>query len=127
MALMRSPHLKNSHNPSLLVVDVPGEPTNLQAAVLDPKSIRIWWSPPVDDHGGVSHYKLYYYQVGADEEHDLNVESTDYTLTELEEFHEYSFRVVAYNKNGPGISTEEVVVWTYSDSEYWLVSSLPIR
>ena len=39
----------------------------------------------------------------------------EYTLNGLKKFKEYSFRVVAYNSNGPGLSTAEVVTRTLSD------------
>lgn len=38
-----------------------------------------------------------------------------YTMTGLKKFTEYSFRVVANNKHGPGVSTEDVAVTTLSD------------
>ena len=53
--------------------------------------------------------------MGADEEHDIDINGHDHTLTELKKFKEYSFRVVAFNSNGPGLSTEEVVSRTLSD------------
>lgn len=40
-----------------------------------------------------------------------------YTMSGLKKFTEYSFRVVAHNKHGPGVSTDDVVVHTYSDGK----------
>lgn len=38
-------------------------------------------------------------------------------MTGLKKNTEYSFRVVANNKHGPGVSTEDVVVRTLSDGQ----------
>ena len=45
----------------------------------------------------------------------MDVNGHEHTLTGLQKFKEYSFRVVAYNSNGPGLSTAEVVTRTLSD------------
>ena len=42
--------------------------------------------------------------------------STSFVLTDLEEFQEYTFRMVASNDNGQGIFADEVVGYTLSDT-----------
>jgi neogenin len=58
-----------------------------------------------------------YYDVGsaATIETELNVTATMCTLSDLRKFHQYSVRVVAFNANGMGTSTQEVNCRTHSD------------
>ena len=46
----------------------------------------------------------------------LDKSVTSHTLEDLQPYQEYSFRIVAHNGNGPGMSTEEVVTRTLSDT-----------
>lgn len=48
---------------------------------------------------------------------DVDVDAQSYTMTGLKKNTEYSFRVVANNKHGPGVSTEDITVRTLSDGQ----------
>lgn len=45
------------------------------------------------------------------------MDAQSYTMTGLRKNTEYSFRVVANNKHGPGVSTEDIAVRTLSDGQ----------
>ncbi|XP_032870989.1 neogenin isoform X4 [Amblyraja radiata] len=95
-------------------VQVPGAAQNLVAQANSATSITVTWQEPHSDNGPINNYKLYYMENGAGSEQDVDVGALWYTMNGLKKFTEYSFRVVAYNKHGPGVSTEEVVATTYS-------------
>ncbi|KAI4874309.1 hypothetical protein NFI96_001224 [Prochilodus magdalenae] len=96
-------------------VQVPGPAPNLQAVSITPTSVTLTWERPVTGNGEIQTYKLYYSEKGQDSEQDMDVVGLAYTMTGLKKFTEYSFRVVAYNKHGPGVSTEDLAVQTLSD------------
>lgn len=47
----------------------------------------------------------------------LEVLSLNYRMEGLKKFTEYSLRVLALNRHGPGIATEDVLVTTLSDGK----------
>uniref|UniRef100_A0A672N9E5 Neogenin 1 n=1 Tax=Sinocyclocheilus grahami TaxID=75366 RepID=A0A672N9E5_SINGR len=98
-----------------LEVQVPGPAPNLQVVSVGTASATLSWERPSTGNGEIQTYKLFYSEKGQDSEQDMDVTGLAYTVTGLKKFTEYSFRVVAYNKHGPGVSTEDVVVRTLSD------------
>ncbi|XP_076322719.1 neogenin-like isoform X3 [Tachypleus tridentatus] len=97
-------------------VHVPGPPKNLRALSTSPTSIKIQWHAPDKRNGPIEKYKLYYMEAGTSTEHQITTTETNYIIRHLKKFTEYSFWVVAINKNGPGVSTDEVSARTYSDT-----------
>uniref|UniRef100_A0A3Q1J2J7 Neogenin 1b n=1 Tax=Anabas testudineus TaxID=64144 RepID=A0A3Q1J2J7_ANATE len=96
-------------------VQVPGPAPNLQAVPNTPTSVFLSWDKPVTGNGEILTYKLYYTDKSVGNEQDVDTDSLSYTLTGLKKNTEYSFRVVANNKHGPGVSTDDIVVRTLSD------------
>ncbi|XP_010004196.1 PREDICTED: neogenin isoform X1 [Chaetura pelagica] len=96
-------------------VQLPGPAPNIRAYAPSPTSVTITWETPLSGNGEIQNYKLYYMEKGQDTEQDVDVGGLSYTISGLKKYTEYSFRVVAYNKHGPGVSTQDVVVRTLSD------------
>ncbi|XP_041356167.1 neogenin-like isoform X3 [Gigantopelta aegis] len=97
-------------------VHVPSPPVNLRAVPVSPTAIKVTWDAPQHKKGYITHYVLIYYEVGSTNEDEITVQGTGFTLQNLKIFREYSFRVVAHNQNGPGMSTEEFVAQTFSST-----------
>uniref|UniRef100_A0A8D0BW31 Neogenin n=1 Tax=Salvator merianae TaxID=96440 RepID=A0A8D0BW31_SALMN len=96
-------------------VQLPGPAPNIRAYASSPTSITVTWATPLSGNGEIQNYKLYYMEKGTDSEQDIDVGGLSYTISGLKKYTEYSFRVVAYNKHGPGVSTQDIVVQTLSD------------
>uniref|UniRef100_A0A3B5MJ59 Uncharacterized protein n=1 Tax=Xiphophorus couchianus TaxID=32473 RepID=A0A3B5MJ59_9TELE len=96
-------------------VQVPGPAPNLQAVSNTPTSVFLSWDKPLTGNGDILSYKLYYTDRSIGTEEDVDIDGQSYTMAGLKKNTEYSFRVVANNKHGPGVSTEDVMVRTLSD------------
>uniref|UniRef100_A0A8D2JCY6 Neogenin n=1 Tax=Varanus komodoensis TaxID=61221 RepID=A0A8D2JCY6_VARKO len=96
-------------------VQLPGPAPNIRAYAISPTSVAVSWETPLSGNGEIQNYKLYYMEKGTENEQDVEVGGLSYTVPGLKKYTEYSFRVVAYNKHGPGVSTQDVVVRTLSD------------
>ncbi|XP_052785952.1 neogenin-like isoform X3 [Mya arenaria] len=98
--------------------DVPTEPQNVQAVPLSPKSVELTWELPTQTKGRLLNYAIFYYtDNGVEEDQEVHVDSskTEHLFTDLEEYTEYTFRVVANNTNGVGLASPEVTARTFSD------------
>uniref|UniRef100_A0A8C8F4N8 Neogenin n=1 Tax=Oncorhynchus tshawytscha TaxID=74940 RepID=A0A8C8F4N8_ONCTS len=100
-------------------VQVPGPAPNLQAVSTTPTSVTLSWDTPLTGNGDVLTYKVYFMEKGLDLEQVrpsvMDAGALSYTLMGLKKFTEYSIRVVAFNKHGPGVSTGDITVTTLSD------------
>ncbi|XP_074661525.1 neogenin-like [Tubulanus polymorphus] len=96
-------------------VHVPGPVNNVRLHVLGPRAIQVNWEKPERPNGDISRYTLYYYTVGDNVEKFVDVTGDGYRLDMLEPYTEYRVRIVAYNVNGRGISTDEFRTRTFSD------------
>ncbi|XP_052264335.1 neogenin-like isoform X3 [Dreissena polymorpha] len=98
--------------------DVPTEPINVSALPLTPKSIKVTWGEPLQTKGRLLNYAIYYYVDGDTEEEQTSIDTTkrEHLFTDLQEYQEYTFRVIANNTNGIGVSSPEVTARTFSDA-----------
>ncbi|KAF7243984.1 Netrin receptor DCC [Varanus komodoensis] len=96
-------------------VQVPGPVENLRAVSTSPTSILITWEPPAYANGPVQGYRLYCTEVATGKEQNIEVDNLSYKLEGLKKFTEYTLRFLAYNRYGPGVSTDDLTVRTLSD------------
>ncbi|KAL0613196.1 Netrin receptor DCC, partial [Plecturocebus cupreus] len=97
------------------MLQVPGPVENLQAVSTSPTSILITWEPPAYANGPVQGYRLFCTEVSTGKEQNIEVDGLSYKLEGLKKFTEYSVRFLAYNRYGPGVSTDDITVVTLSD------------
>ncbi|NXV16018.1 DCC protein, partial [Cepphus grylle] len=96
-------------------LQVPGPVENLRAVSTSPTSILVSWDPPAYANGPVQGYRLFCTETATGREQNVEVDGLSYRLEGLKKFTEYTLRFLAYNRYGPGVSTEEVTVTTLSD------------
>uniref|UniRef100_UPI00358DFF02 LOW QUALITY PROTEIN: neogenin-like n=1 Tax=Myxine glutinosa TaxID=7769 RepID=UPI00358DFF02 len=109
-----SPALRVATQPE---VQLPGPAQDLHAEANSPTSLLVKWKPPLSTRSTILGYRLYYMQrtPGADGEKEVDLSSPMYEMTGLKSHTEYGIRVVALNRHGLGVSSEDVVVRTLSD------------
>ncbi|NXS67671.1 DCC protein, partial [Pandion haliaetus] len=96
-------------------LQVPGPVENLRAVSTSPTSILVSWDPPAYANGPVQGYRLFCTEMATGREQNVEVDGLSYRLEGLKKFTEYTLRFLAYNRYGPGVSTEDVMVTTLSD------------
>uniref|UniRef100_A0A914DW50 Neogenin n=1 Tax=Acrobeloides nanus TaxID=290746 RepID=A0A914DW50_9BILA len=97
---------------------VPGKVRNLRAHVLGSQTIQVEWDPPSLSGPDAIRYKLFYLKSNADkdeEETQVFMVKTSYTLHGMEKNTEYKIRVEAEGQNGAGLSSDTLNVRTLTD------------
>uniref|UniRef100_A0A8C1NYN1 DCC netrin 1 receptor n=1 Tax=Cyprinus carpio TaxID=7962 RepID=A0A8C1NYN1_CYPCA len=101
--------IRLSTQPEILV---PGPVENLRAEAASASSIQASWDPPSHTSGPVQSYRLLWTETSTGKE---QVRFTSYRMEGLKKFTEYSLRVLAVNRHGPGLSDKDMLITTLSD------------
>ncbi|NXG43178.1 DCC protein, partial [Psilopogon haemacephalus] len=96
-------------------LQVPGPVENPQVVVISPTSILISWDPPAYANGPVQGYRIFCTETATGREQAVEVEGLSYRLEGLKKFTEYKLRFLAFNRYGPGVSSQDLIVTTLSD------------
>ncbi|KAI1904879.1 hypothetical protein AGOR_G00010210 [Albula goreensis] len=94
---------------------LPSAPRDVVPVLVSSRFVRLSWRPPVETHGNIQTYAIYFTQEGVNRERSINVSEAgalQFTVTNLKPEATYSFRVLAYNDHGPGASSQPVKVST---------------
>ncbi|MEQ2278601.1 hypothetical protein AMECASPLE_000568 [Ameca splendens] len=98
-------------------LQVPSRVESLRALALSPTSIQVSWEPPSLPNGPVQGYRLLWTESPSGKEQSVEVSGLNYKMDGLNRFTEYTVRVLAINRYGPGTASESVSVTTQSDGE----------
>uniref|UniRef100_A0A3P9LN78 DCC netrin 1 receptor n=1 Tax=Oryzias latipes TaxID=8090 RepID=A0A3P9LN78_ORYLA len=104
--------LKITTKPDL---EVPSRVESLQALALSPTSIQVNWEPPSHPNGPILGYRLLWTESPSGKEQSVEVGGLTYKMDGLNRFTEYTVRVLAINRYGPGVASEAIGVTTHSD------------
>lgn len=93
-----------------------GPPENFRGAALSHADIILQWDPPRDSNGAVEKYRVYFAEGENGEDKTADTKSNEFILTELRSYCEYTISVVAFNQNGMGNPSQEILVKTFSNT-----------
>ncbi|XP_010795561.1 netrin receptor DCC-like, partial [Notothenia coriiceps] len=96
-------------------LQVPSRVESLQAEALSPSSVQVSWEPPSQPNGPVLSYRLLWTERPSNKEQSVEVNGLNYKMEGLNKFTEYTVRVLAINRYGPGTAPVTVSVTTQSD------------
>lgn len=98
--------------------NIAGSPQNLQGYAYSHQQIYLKWEPPLVSNGDIVRYRVYYAEGDNGEEQyaDTSSTTTEMMLTELRAYTEYAISVVAWNQNGMGDPSSEILVKTFSST-----------
>uniref|UniRef100_A0A158Q735 Neogenin-like n=1 Tax=Elaeophora elaphi TaxID=1147741 RepID=A0A158Q735_9BILA len=91
---------------------LPSEPLGVRANVVGSRFVVLTWDPPVQRHGAVLAYHIFYKEQDSSRERMLNSSATSFTVTPLQPNTTYVFRLVAENEAGMGKSSTRILITT---------------
>lgn len=94
--------------------NVAGPPQSLQGAALSFQEIYLKWDPPLTSNGIISKYRVYFAEGDNGEDQTADTTTTELMLTQLRAYCEYTISVVAFNENGLGNPSQEILVKTFT-------------
>uniref|UniRef100_A0A7N6BTD5 DCC netrin 1 receptor n=1 Tax=Anabas testudineus TaxID=64144 RepID=A0A7N6BTD5_ANATE len=96
-------------------LQVPSRVESLRAEALSPTSIQVSWEPPTQPNGPILGYRLLWTESPSSKEQSVEVSGLNFKMEGLNKFTEYTVRVLAINRYGPGTTSETISVTTLSD------------
>ncbi|CAG9536052.1 unnamed protein product [Cercopithifilaria johnstoni] len=91
---------------------LPSEPLGVRANVVGSRFVVLNWDPPVQRHGAVLAYHIFYKEQNSSRERMLNSSTTSFTVTPLQPNTTYIFRLLAENEAGMGESSSHILITT---------------
>ncbi|KAJ3605607.1 hypothetical protein NHX12_027652, partial [Muraenolepis orangiensis] len=96
-------------------IQVPSQVEGLWAEPLSSTSIQVSWAPPTQPNGPILAYRLLWAELPSGKEQSVDVSGRSYKLEGLNKNWEYTVRVLALNRHGPGVAMETLRTATLSD------------
>ncbi|XP_068191421.1 netrin receptor DCC [Antennarius striatus] len=96
-------------------LQVPNRVEALKAEALSATSAQVTWAPPTQPNGPVLGYRLLWTESPSGKEQSVEVNGLNYKMDGLNKFTEYTVRVLAINRYGPGTPSEAISITTHSD------------
>lgn len=93
-----------------------GPPENFKGAAFSHDEIFLQWDPPRETNGLISNYRVYFAEGENGEDQFYDTKSNEFMLTQLRSYCEYTISVVAFNQNGMGNPSQEILVKTFSNT-----------
>ena len=93
-----------------------GPPENFRGAAMSHDEIFLQWDPPRESNGAITKYRVYFAEGDNGEDQTADTTSNEFMLTQLRAYCEYTISVVAFNQNGMGNPSQEMLLKTFSNT-----------
>ncbi|CAL4244542.1 unnamed protein product, partial [Meganyctiphanes norvegica] len=94
----------------------PGKSINVTSKIINPNSLEVNWSVPLDNPCSITSYTVIWTNSSDGEEQEGNVTAPPYNITGLSACTNYTFTVIAYTEKGPGAPSDSVTLTTEIDA-----------